>query len=79
MFSYLAGLEVIFHTMLEAFSFRLQRGHDETVPHKVSGVTDSFTGAETARESDRVTVMLVSYQSKKCFIKYTSLWALDTK
>jgi len=47
-FSYLAGLEIIFHTMLKAFSFRLQRCHDETVPHKVSRVTDSFAGAETA-------------------------------
>lgn len=46
---YLAWLKVIFHTVLEAFSFRLQRRHDEAVSHKVSRVTDSFTGPEACR------------------------------
>lgn len=49
-FSYLAGLEIIFHAVLKAFSFRLQRCHNEAVSHKVRGVTYSFTGAKTEEE-----------------------------
>lgn len=46
-FSYLTRLEIILHTVLKAFSFGLQRRHDQTVSHKVSRVTDSFTRSET--------------------------------
>lgn len=51
---YLAWLEIIFHTVLEAFSFGLQGGHDEAVPHEVRRVTDSFTGPKTAAGSKGV-------------------------
>ena len=68
-FSYLAGLEIVFHTVLEAFSLRFQRCHDETVSHKVSGVTDSFTGAKTVGGGGirgEVPVDLLCYQFKIC-------------
>lgn len=51
LYSYLARLEIIFDTVLEAFSFWLQWRHDETVSHKVSRVAYPFTGSKTAGES----------------------------
>lgn len=53
-FPYLTWLEIVFHTVLEAFSFGLQGCHDETVSHKVSRVADSFTGAKTVDELERL-------------------------
>lgn len=52
-FPYLTRLEIILHTVLKAFSFGLQRCHDETVSHKVSRVTNSFTGAKTVENKEK--------------------------
>lgn len=49
--SYLPRLKVIFDTVLEAFAFRLQRCHDQTVAHEMCRVADSFTRAKAAKET----------------------------
>lgn len=50
--SYLTWLEIVFYTVLEAFAFGLQGGHDETVSHKVSRVANPFTRAKTVEDEE---------------------------
>lgn len=44
---YLAWLEIILHTVLETFSFGLQRCDYQTVANKMSRVTNSFASTKT--------------------------------
>lgn len=47
--TYLPGLKVILHTVLETFAFRLERRHDQAVANKMCRVADALASAEAAK------------------------------
>lgn len=52
--TYLSGLKIVLHTMLEAFAFWFEGRHDQAVAHKMGRVPDAFAGTKAATTNSKM-------------------------
>lgn len=75
--SHLPGLEVILDAVLETFSFRLERRHDQAVTNKVCRVSDALAGAKAANTNTKYrsgpanwTITSIIYHELKFLLRF---------
>lgn len=49
--SYLPGLKIILHTVLETFSFRFERCHNQAVTNKMCRVPNALAGTKAVNRN----------------------------